>query len=235
VAWKTLEHGAIEQLAENLWRVEGALPGMGLRRQMIVARTGDGRLLIHNGIALGDAEMTRLEAWGTPTWLVVPNGWHRIDARRYKDRYPSLRVVSPRGSRRRVEQVIPVDATYDELGELDGIAVAHLRGLADAEGVLRVHSSDGVTLVFNDALFNQPHLPGAFGIVYRLLGQSGRPKVTLIARLFMVKDKRAYAEHLHELADTPRLVRVIPAHIDPITENAAEVLHRVARDLSPRA
>ncbi|MCL2723152.1 MAG: hypothetical protein FWD69_01825 [Polyangiaceae bacterium] len=26
--WKVLRHGAIEQLAENLWRVSGDLPGM---------------------------------------------------------------------------------------------------------------------------------------------------------------------------------------------------------------
>jgi hypothetical protein len=230
--WSVLPHEPIEELTENVWRVEGTLPKMALHRHMILVKSADGRLLIHSGIALGDEEMARIEAWGTPTWLVVPNGWHRTDARRYKDRYSDLLVVCPRGARKKVEEVVPVDLTYDQFDPDGGLKLTHLRGLNDGEGVLEVRSRDGVTLVFNDALFNQPHLPGAFGFVYKLLGQSGRPKVTLIARLAMVKDKKAYAAHLHELADTPDLVRVIPGHITPIVSDAAATLHRVADELA---
>lgn len=232
-SWSVLAHEPIEELAENLWRVEGALPKMALHRQMIVARNDDGRLLVHNGIALDEPEMARVEAWGTPTWLVVPNGWHRLDAGRYKERYPSLSVVCPRGATRRVAQVVAVDQTYDQFEPTSSLRLTHLRGLRDVEGVLEVRSADGVTLVFNDALFNQPHLPGLFGRVYRLLGQTGRPKVTLIGRLLMVKDRRAYADHLRELAKTPDLVRVIPGHITPITGNPAATLRQVADELAP--
>ncbi|GAB4569984.1 MAG: hypothetical protein Tsb0020_24480 [Haliangiales bacterium] len=229
--WKVHQHDPIEELAENLWRVEGSLPKMALRRHMLVARDSDGRLLIHNGVALGEADMAKLEAFGTPTWLVVPNGWHRLDARAYKARYPQLQVLCPRGSRKKVEQVIPVDATYEQFAPTATLRLTHLRGLKDAEGVLEVLSEDGVTLVFNDTVFNQPHLPGVFGTMYKLLGQSGRPKVTLIAKLFMVKDKRELAKHLHELADIPKLTRVIPGHITPIVEDASATLHALAREL----
>lgn len=230
-AWKVLEHGALAELGPELWRVEGALPGMALRRQMIVARARDGRLLVHNALALREEVQRELEALGEPTWLVVPNGWHRLDAKAYLARYPRLHVLCPRGSRAKVEQVVAVSATYDEAELPDGLALEHLRGVAEVEGVLRVSTREGTTLVFNDVIFNQPHLPGLFGLVYRLLGQSGAPKVTLISRLWMVKDRRALAAHLEELAATPELVRVIPAHIEPITPDPAAVLRALAASL----
>ncbi|WP_428268233.1 hypothetical protein [Haliangium sp.] len=236
--WTVLEHDPIEELTDNLWRVEGALPRMALRRQMLVARTSDGRLLIHNGVALEEPLMKRIEDWGRPTWLVVPNGWHRLDAPSFKARYPDIQVIAPRGSRGKIEQVVPVDIDYDQfepvLGE-DGepeLRLFHLRGLRDAEGMVELRSRDGVTLICNDAIFNQPHLPGVFGAIYRLLGQSGRPKVTIIARWFMMKDKRAFAEHLRELAQIPNLARVAPAHIDLITGDPAAVLAGLADELS---
>ncbi len=49
----------------------------------------------------------------------------------------------------------------------------------------------------------------------------------------MVKDRRAYADHLRRLADTPDLVRVIPGHVTPIVDDAAGVLRGVADELAP--
>src|SRR5205085_669793 len=107
--WTVLPHGRIEKLAENLWRVEGGVPKLPLRRVLVVARLGDGRLLFHNAVALEEAAMREIEAWGTPAFLVVPNGWHRLDANVYKQRYPELRVLCPRGARLRVSRAVPVD------------------------------------------------------------------------------------------------------------------------------
>ena len=231
--WSVLPNQGIERWEENLWRVRGALPKMALERQMLVARSPDGRLVIHNGIALDEPDMAALEAWGEPSVLIVPNGFHRLDAARYGRRYPNIRIHCPKGARRAVEKVVAVDGTYDELPSMDGIQLEHLRGVAKVEGVMRVRSERGVTLVFNDCLFNQPHLPGLFGLIYRALGQSGAPKVTAISRTFLVKSKAEYADHLRELAATPDLIRFVPGHIDPVTEDPAGALRRVADDLHP--
>src|SRR5688500_3014476 len=113
--WKVLDHGSLVELSENLWWAWGALPGMSLKRTMVIARLRDGRLVIHNGIAMDEAPMTQIEALGTPAFLVVPNRGHRLDSVAWKKRYPALRVVAPRGGKAGVEEVIPVDATYDAL------------------------------------------------------------------------------------------------------------------------
>ena len=230
--WKVGPHGPLVQLAENLWRVEAPLHGEGsLTRCMVVVRVPDGRLLIHNGIAMDEAQQTALEGLGEPTWLVVPNGWHRIDAARYKARYPSIRVVGPAGARRQIERKVALDATFaDPLeGVGDAVRLEHLAGTREREGVVLARTGDGVTAVFNDAIFNLEMRKGVFWFVYgRLLGAAGRPTVTPLIRLFLLRDKRAFAAHLRRIADEPGLRRVLVAHGRPIEEDAPRVLREIA-------
>ncbi|HEY0137672.1 MAG TPA: hypothetical protein VGB85_26485, partial [Nannocystis sp.] len=112
--WKVLPHRPIEVVAENLWRVEGKLEGMPLKRVMTIARRSDGDLVIHNAMALDDASMARIDEWGRVAWIIVPNGYHRLDARVFKDRYQAARVLCPRGGRAKVEEVVPVEGAYED-------------------------------------------------------------------------------------------------------------------------
>ena len=65
--WKVLAHEPVVKLAENLWWVRGAIPGMSLKRVMTVARLADGRLALHSPIALEAPAMAELEAHGRVT------------------------------------------------------------------------------------------------------------------------------------------------------------------------
>jgi hypothetical protein len=228
--WKVLQHGALEQLADNLWRVEGALPGMPLRRVMTVVRRED-ELVVHNAVCLDDSSMKRLDQAGVVTAILVPNGWHRLDARVWKQRYPSAKFYCPAGSRARVEQVVEVDGTYDSFPGSDDLRLEHLEGVRRAEGVMRVRSEDGITLVFNDVLFNMPHLPGLQGLVMRLMGSSGGLRVTRFSRLMMVKDRGALRAHLQRLAAEPELRRIIVSHHEMLRQEPARALARVADSL----
>lgn len=229
--WTVLRHGPIVKVTENLWTVEGMLPKMALKRLFTVVRMADGRLLLHNGIALEEDAMREIEAFGEPAILVVPNGYHRLDAKVYKARYPKLRVYCPRGSRKRVEEVVPVDGTYDELPGDSTASLEYAPGVKEAEGVLRVRSADGLTVVFNDLVFNLPHGSGLGGLVFRLIGSTGGPKVTGIGKLFLVKDRSAVKGYLQRLADEPDLRRILVSHGAPITTRPAEVLREVAAAL----
>lgn len=228
--WNPMEHGELEKLAENLWTIEGALPSMPLKRRMTLAKRADGGVVVHSAMALEDALMDAIGAWGTVDTLVVPNGWHRLDAPMFKQRYPKAQVVCPRGSRKKVEEVVAVDADYESCRADDSVSFEHLDGVKEAEGVMRVRSKDGVTLVFNDVLFNAPHLPGGQGFVLKLMGSTGGPKVTRIGKLFVVKDKRALRAHLERLA-TDDVVRLIPGHGNVVESDGAAVLRAVAQAL----
>jgi hypothetical protein len=228
--WNVLPHGSLVEHAENLWSIDGALPNMPLRRRMTLARRANGSVVVHNAIALEDDLMKKIEAWGTVDTLVVPNGWHRLDAPLFHERYPAAKVVCPAGSRKKIEEVIAVDATYADLAADADVGFEHLDGTKLGEGVMRVRSSDGVTLVFNDAIFNVPHLPGAQGFVLKLMGSTGGPKITKVGRWFLVKDKAALRAELERLASDD-LVRLVPGHGDVVEEDAAAVLRRVAASL----
>lgn len=234
--WTVLRHGPIERLSERLWRVEGSLPSMPLARVMAIARRSDGGLVVHNAIALDDAAMAEIDAWGPVVAIVVPNGYHRLDARPFHDRYPSARVVCPRGARSRVAQVVPVTGSYDDEPADAAVAFETLDGTAAGEGVMLVRDEAGVALVFNDILFNMPHRGGGTGFVLRwILASTGGPRVPRIARWFLTKDKPALRAHLERLASTPALRRIVVSHHEVIDRDPARVLREVAAALAPSA
>lgn len=127
--WHVLPHGPIEQLAENLWWVQGSLRGMSLKRVMTVARRTDGKLVIHSAIAMSDDAMRELEALGEPAFLVVPSRVHRLDAPAYKKRYPSLRVYAPRGGRKSIADKLPIDGTYEDFPADHAVRLSMLQGV----------------------------------------------------------------------------------------------------------
>jgi len=213
VEWKVLDHGPIEKLADNLWWVQGSLPGMSLKRVMVIVRLADGRLVIHNGIALKEPSMREIEAWGTPAFLIVPNGGHRLDAPAYKKRYPNVKVFAPAGARARVEEVVPVDGTYDQFPADETVRLEMLHGVRDSEGAMIVRSGDGVTLVLNDAVFNMDRKRDPLGFFFTtLLGSAPGPRVSRLAKLAFIKDKKALRNDLERLAETPGLERLVVAH-----------------------
>ncbi|MBA3396428.1 MAG: hypothetical protein H0T89_27605 [Deltaproteobacteria bacterium] len=228
--WKVLPHGPIEKLSDRLWRIEGSLEGIAMKRVMTVVRRADGSLAIHNAIALGAAEMAELESWGPMRMLIVPNGFHRLDARVFRDRYPDARVVCPAGARAKVEQVVPVSATYDEIADDGVMELQTLDGTKQREGAMIVRAGGtDVSLVFNDAVFNMPHVTGLTGFVLRrLTGSTGGPRVSRIMTLFVISDRAAFRTHLERLAALPGLRRIIVSHHETIDRDPASVLRAVA-------
>jgi hypothetical protein len=229
--WKVLPHGPIETVSERLRVVAGALPGMPLERVMSAIKLDDGSLVVHSAIALDPSTQKELEAWGMPRILIVPCAWHRLDAPAYKTRYPELQIYCPEGAGRRVAKVVPVHGFYDALPATPPLAVRYLDGVKKREGYLELRDDAGVTLIFNDAVFNQPHLPGFFGFVYKTIGSSGGPRVTPLVRVAMVKDERALRAQLEQLAATPGLRRVIMAHGARVEDDPAGFLRQVAATL----
>jgi hypothetical protein len=231
--WTVLAHGPLERLEDDLWAVTGRLPRGAMTRRMAVVRLSDGRLVFHNAIPLAEPEMAALAAWGRPAFLVVPNGFHRLDVHAFRERHPGLRVVCPDAVRPAVERKVAVDGGLDLLPSDPALAAVPLEGVRGGEAVLLVRSAGGAraTLVFGDAVMNVPHRPGLEGLILRLLGSSGGPRVTRIARWLLVADRRALAAHLERLAATPGLVRLLPSHGEDVVGDAAGVLRGVAGQL----
>jgi hypothetical protein len=220
--WTVMPHGPLVTIADGLWSVEGSLEGMPLGRRMVIVRAGDGSLIVHSAVAVDDVVRAQIEALGPIKTLLVPNAWHRLDARVFKDRYPAARVLCPAGARKKVQEVVDVDGSYDDFGADTRVRMLHWRGVQEAEGILVVDGDDGTSLVVNDAVFNLPHFSGLFGLIYgRFMGNCGKPVISFVFRVLVVKDKPAFRGHLRELMALPKLKRIVLSHGATIDDAAA--------------
>lgn len=218
--WTVLPHEPITKHSENLWSVSGNMPS-GNQRRMTVARRSDGKLVLHNPIALDDAEMKELEAFGNPAFLVVPNGFHRMDSQIYKQRYPEIAVLCPQGARKKVAQVVEVSGHMDDMPKDASVEMFHLRGMKEREGALRVRSNGNTALVFNDVLLNVPEQGGVAGF---FMGPTGTLSVPRFARWMMIANGGELKAHLQELAVSPGLSHLVPGHGNVIERDASAAL-----------
>lgn len=228
--WRVLPNGPLEKLEDNLWEVEGSMPGSPINRRMTLVRLQDGSIVVHNAICLKEEEQLELERWGTVRYIIVPNGLHRMDAPRYAARYPGAKVLCPDPARKGAGKVVRVDGNLSELPADPGLAVETLEGERIQEAVFIVRSGGGrTTLVFNDSLMNLPRYPGFKGWLIHAVGSTGAPKVTPLIKLYGVKNKAALRAHLSRLAALPNLARAIPGHGAVVEGGAtADVMGSVA-------
>ena len=223
-AWNVKPHGELTKLAANLYTVTGELkmPLGETTRRMTIARLRDGRLAIYSAIALDEPQMQRLEGLGTPAFLIVPSGIHRIDAKPWKDRYPELVVVAPAGARERIGEVVAVDCVDVYLGDPD-VRLFAVPGTDQRELAMVV----GKTLVVNDIIFNLPRQKGIAQWLFRLFGFGpGHPTIPKLVAKKLIADEQALKSQLRRWANDG-FERVLVAHGPPI-DNPRDVLMSLA-------
>jgi hypothetical protein len=231
--WMVLPHGRLTSVGDRILTVVGCIrmPLTLFPRRMTAVRLRDGRLVIFSAIALGDADMTELERFGRPAFMVVPNDKHRLDARAWKDRYPGLEVVAPRGSGNKVADVVPVDTTAPDFGDPD-VQFVTVLGTRDAEAALVVRDSRGTTLVVNDLIGNIRDAKGLGGWFIKFVGFAGdEPQIPGVVRRFLVKDRAALRDQLLQWAAIESLERILVSHGDAIEERPRDVLRKLAASL----
>jgi hypothetical protein len=232
--WTVLPHGKLKRIERDLLTVTGTMnmPPMGeVVRRMTIVRLRDARLIVYSAISLDEAEMQALEAYGTPAFLVVPGDIHRMDAKPWKDRYPSLMVLAPAGARAKVAEIVPVDATEVDFGD-PAVRFVTVPGTDEKEAALVVETERGTTIILNDLIFDLANRPGFSGWLFKAIGMTGdEPHIPLPVRLREVKDKQAVGAQLDRWADLPDLQRVIISHGDIISHGPNAVLRRISAEL----
>jgi hypothetical protein len=231
--WKVLPHGELSEIDENLLTVTGTIemPLMSLPRRMTIARLADSRLVVWSAIALDDAGTSKVEAYGEPAWLVVPNDHHRLDAGAWKRRYPQLRVVAPEGARKKIEEAVPVDTISPDFGD-PKVRFVVVPGTRGHEAALIVETPSGTTLVLNDIVGNIRGAKGFGGWLLGLMGFAGQePHVPRPVALMLVDDKAALKRQLLAWADIATLRRIIVSHGEPIDGDPRQALRDLAASL----
>jgi hypothetical protein len=232
--WTVFPHGPVEEIDDGLLSVEGEIhmPLGQFPRRMTIAALEGGRTAVFSPVALHEPAMHRIEELGTPAFLIIPNGFHRLDSRIWKQRYPAIKVLCPPGARRRVEQAVAVGATTDILHD-EAVRFVIVKGTREAESALLVRRKAGTTLVLNDIISNIRHPKGlGANIMARLFGFGvKRPQMAREVRWLLVKDKAALAVQLRGWADDPSLKRLIVSHGEIIDEHPETVLRSIALTL----
>ena len=172
--------------------------------------------------------MKELEAWGAPSALVVPNGYHRLDIHAWKQRYPSLAVWCPKPVEARVRERVPVDGAVEELPTDASLRVEVINGMKNGEALLVVTSGARVSVVFGDVFHNSPRGTGLVGFMNRVMGFTGGPKVVPVQKLILMRDKESVRKQLALVAELPGLARLIPSHGRIVAVDAGAVLTRAA-------
>jgi hypothetical protein len=231
--WTVLPHGALEQLDDSILTVTGQLrmPLMELPRRMTVVRLSGSRLIVFSAIALAEEAMASIEYFGRPTYLVVPNDKHRLDAKIWKTRYPGMLVIAPQGSRATVEKLLPVDAVTPDFDDVN-VQFVTVPGTGDRECALVVRSLAGTTLVLNDIVGNIRNESGIGGWLLRLAGFAGRQAhIPRVVKMAMIKDANALRAQLLGWAEIDSLTRILVSHGSPIEAHPRETLRELASSL----
>jgi hypothetical protein len=226
-----LPYAPIERLTPFLWTVSGASGAGALRRRMVLVRLRDGSVCVHSGIAMEEKDMQVVDAWGAVRWIVVPNGYHRLDAGWYRSRYPDARVVCPSVWVSKVSQKVQVDGVLEEMPSWEELRWEYVEGTSQREVAWWVYGDQDTSLVLNDIVFNHPHMPGFSGWVMKMLGSTGGPRVTPVAKRLFVKDVDALKSQCLAWSKTPFLNRVVVSHGDVIAEDCSFVLQCVSERL----
>src|SRR6266702_4637811 len=231
--WNVLPQAKLTEVDENVLTVTGELhmPLTDLPRRMTVARLHDSRLVIFSAIALDEVEMLALEEYGQPAFLVVPNYHHRLDARVWKERYPSIQVVAPEGSRAKVEETVHVDTTDPGFGD-PNVQFVTVPGTRGHEAALIIRTPNGTTLVLNDLVGNIRDESGFGGWLLRMMGFAGdEPHIPKPVRLVLIEDKEALRIQLLQWAELESLKRILVSHGSPIEDNPNQILRALANSL----
>ena len=176
--------------------------------------------------------MTNLEAYGRPAFLVVPSDKHRLDAKPWKNRYPTMQVVAPEGARAKVEDVVPVDTVAPQFDD-PNVQFVSVPGTRGHEAALVVRTTNGTTLVLNDLVGNIRSEPGSRGWLLQLAGFAGKEaQIPRVVKMVMIKDANALRAQLTQWAEIESLKRILVSHGSPIEENPRQTLRDLASSLA---
>ena len=109
--------------------------------------------------------------------------------------------------------MLQVDGSYEDFPASEVVRFERLNGVNDTEGALIVRSADGVSVVLNDCLFNMDTKRDPLGWLFTTaFGSAPGPRVSRLAKLVFIKDKKALRADFERLAALPELTRLIVAH-----------------------
>lgn len=227
--WIVTKHGPIEKLEDNLWVVEGGVPGLPFSRRMSIVKRADGTLLFFNAMPLEESALAEVKAWGKPAVLVVPHDAHMIDARSFSEKL-GLKVYGPKECETKTRARAEMSGTLEALPADPSIRIDPVAGVKNGEPALVVTSGAGrVSLLLSDVIMNNSK--ESIGLFPRLMGFAGTAKIVPVFRMMFLKDKKALRSQLEGWAGLSGLTRLVPCHGGLVSSGPSDALRSAAATL----
>jgi len=226
--WIVTQHDPIQKHEDNLWTVEGGVPGLPFRRRMSIVKRADGTLLFFNAIPLEEAALAEVKAWGTPSVLVVPHDQHMIDARAFAEKL-GLQVYGPKECDAKLRQRAEIAGPLEAVPPDPSIRIEGVAGVKNGEPALIVKSGERTSLLFSDVIMNNPK--ESIGFFPRMMGFAGGVKIVPVFRMMFLKDKKALRAQMERWSELPGLTRIVPSHGGIVSSSASEALRAASGTL----
>ena len=233
--WTVTRHEPIEELEENLWAVNGDVPGFpvgsGMLRRMCIIKLSDGRLVFYNAMPLEDEALAKVRAWGTPSILIAPIYFHTMDVPAFQEKL-GLQTFITKSAVPLLKPSVPNVLPLEELPQDPTLTFEILNGTKFGEPVFTVYSGRRASLIFCDAFQNNRPGFAMGGFMFKLMGftSAKQGKTPPFYKWRAVQDKKAVQRDLLRLADTKGLARLIPSHGLIVSQDPADVLRATAHD-----
>jgi hypothetical protein len=226
--WIVTRHDPIEKVEDNLWTVQGDVPGVPIKRRMFIIKRSDGTLLFFGcAIPLEDELLAEIAAWGRPSILVVTHDQHMIDARPFAEKL-KLSVYGPKECEAKLRERADMAGFLADVPKDAAVDIVPVAGAKTGEPAAIVRSAGGqrVTVLVSDAVQN--NAKDSIGFFPRICGFAGGPKVVPLFKMLFTSDKAALKRQVSEWSELPGLVRVMFCHGDAIADGAATALKAAA-------
>jgi len=242
-------HGPLQRVTEDVYIVEGtlALPvGGTIPRTMVIYMLSPSKkgskpsLLIHSCIAVDSETSKKIEELGEPEWLIVPSVSHKADTAVFVSRFPSLKVICPKGAKKAVETVARVHGVCEDILPPLGITLHFPPGLRLFELVYLLQSkqlggsrTQQVWLVCDVIQNLSGPLTWIHGFFERFTGSPQYPCANGFYKTMFVKDKKALAKWLSAemVPEVKEDDLLIPGHGKIVQDKLREKMLRAAEQL----
>src|SRR5262249_52774649 len=199
--------------------------------RMFIIKRSDGSLMFFGAaIPLEEAALAEVSGWGRPAILLVPHHQHMIDARPFSEKL-GLRVYGPKACETKMRERAEIAGMLEDLPVDPNVEVVAVAGAKTGEPAIVVRSAGGqrVSLLVADAIQNNAR--ANVGMLPRLMGFAGGPKVVPVFKMMFLNDKAALKQQLGAWGELPGLVRVTVCHGDAVTDGAGAALKAAAAAL----
>jgi len=236
-------HGEIEELFPNIFMVTGSMrmakPKLTFSRNMTIIREGDELILI-NSVRLDERGLKQLNALGKVSHVVRLAAFHGIDDPFYQQRYQAkVWSVDAPYSRGLAHPPEPEDVYFqaDEIIKptsklpISGARLLEITSATPSEGLMYLERNDGI-VISGDCLQNWQKADKYFSFMARIMMKlMGFLKPYNIGPGWLKYAKPDIAE-LRSLLDVD-FNAVIPAHGEPVMENAKPSFFATLKKLAP--